>query len=102
MRHACRSRLDPGAAPGTWGAAEVVLSGRFPPVPLQPVTLEGRIVRLEPLRREHHAALCAVGLDPELWRWPAGHVDTPEDMRDYIEDALARQAAGSALPFADL
>lgn len=67
---------------------------------LEPVTLEGRLVRLEPLRRDHHAALSYVGLDPELWRWPAGHVDTPEDMRDYIESALARQAAGSALPFA--
>ncbi len=66
---------------------------------LEPVTLEGRLVRLEPLRRDHHAALCAVGLDPELWRWTAGHAETPEGMRDYIERALSRQADGSALPF---
>jgi N-acetyltransferase len=71
-------------------------------VPLEPVTLEGRLVRLEPLRRDHHAALCAAGLDPELWRWTAGHVDTAEEMRAYIERALARQAEGSVLPFATL
>jgi RimJ/RimL family protein N-acetyltransferase len=64
------------------------------------VTLEGRLVRLEPLRRDHHAALCAVGLDPELWRWTGGHVDTADDMRAYIERALERQAQGTVLPFA--
>ena len=69
---------------------------------LEPVILEGRLVRLEPLRRDHHAALCAVGLDPEIWRWPAGHVDTPEEMRTYIERALERQAQGTALPFATI
>ncbi|HEX5136930.1 MAG TPA: GNAT family N-acetyltransferase [Planctomycetota bacterium] len=67
---------------------------------LEPVTLEGRLVRLEPLRRDHHAAFCAVGLDPDLWRWTAGHVDDAEGMRAYIERALARQAEGSVLPFA--
>jgi len=69
-------------------------------VRLDPVTLEGRLVRLEPLRRDHHAALCAVGLDPELWRWPAGHVENADEMRDYIEEALERQAGGTVLPFA--
>jgi RimJ/RimL family protein N-acetyltransferase len=67
---------------------------------LEPLVLEGRLVRLEPLRRDHHAALCAVGLDPEIWRWTAGHVDNAEEMRAYIDRALARQAEGSVLPFA--
>ena len=57
---------------------------------LEPVTLEGRVVRLEPLRRDHHAALCSAGLDPELWRWTAGHVDSAEEMRAYIDRALAQ------------
>jgi RimJ/RimL family protein N-acetyltransferase len=69
-------------------------------VRLEPVTLEGRVVRLEPLRRDHHAALCSAGLDPELWRWTAGHVDSAEEMHAYIDRALARQAEGTALPFA--
>jgi len=64
------------------------------------VTLEGRYVRLEPLSLEHHADLCAVGLDEELWRWIPTQVRTPADMRAYIELALRTQAESSALPFA--
>ncbi len=67
---------------------------------VEPVTLEGRYVRLEPLSLDHHAALSAVGLDPELWHWTTSTVRTPEDMRAYIEEALSGQAGGQALPFA--
>lgn len=69
---------------------------------VQPVTLEGRYVRLEPLAIGHHADLCAVGLDEELWRWIPTSVRTPEDMRAYIDIALRAQAEGSALPFATM
>jgi N-acetyltransferase len=64
-----------------------------------PVTLRGKHVRLEPLSLEHHAALTEVGLDPEIWRWTTVHVRTPDELRKYIEDALALQAKGEALPF---
>jgi RimJ/RimL family protein N-acetyltransferase len=67
---------------------------------LAPVTLEGRSVRLEPLTSSHHAALCEVGLDPELWRLIPYRVSTEDEMRDYIDSALAAQAAGTAIPFA--
>jgi RimJ/RimL family protein N-acetyltransferase len=67
---------------------------------LHPVTLAGRHVRLEPLAQTHHAALCAVGLDPELWDLIPYRVATPEDMAAYIQSALDAQAAGTALPFA--
>jgi RimJ/RimL family protein N-acetyltransferase len=66
---------------------------------LEPIILKGRLVRLEPPRTDHHEALYAVGLDPELWRWTGGHVDSADEMRAHIERALARQAAGSVLPF---
>jgi N-acetyltransferase len=66
----------------------------------EPVTLEGRSVRLEPLGASHHAALCEVGLDPELWRLIPYRVSTPDEMRDYIGSALEAQAAGTAIPFA--
>jgi hypothetical protein len=42
---------------------------------VQPVTLEGRDVRLEPLSLAHHADLCEAGLDEELWRWIPGQGD---------------------------
>jgi N-acetyltransferase len=64
------------------------------------LTLEGQHVRLEPLRMEHHARLCEVGLDEDLWRWIPFPVRTPEEMRAYIETALADEAAGVSLPFA--
>lgn len=69
-------------------------------VQLTPVTLEGRIVRLEPLSRDHLDGLLAVGLEPELWRLTMSRGRTPEEMRDYVEQALAEQRAGSAVPFA--
>lgn len=65
-----------------------------------PVTLEGPSLRLEPLSRAHHGALCAVGLDEELWRWIPAPVRTPDEMTAYIAFALAEQARGAALPFA--
>jgi N-acetyltransferase len=67
---------------------------------LTPVTLEGRHVRLEPLAKTHLAALCAIGLDPELWELIPYRVTTPEDMAAYIQTVLDHQSAGSALPFA--
>jgi len=67
---------------------------------IRPVLLEGRLVQLEPLSMDHHAALCAVGFDPELWRWTLNLVETPEQMREYMKAALDAQARGSELPFA--
>lgn len=67
---------------------------------IQPVRLDGRIVRLEPLRAEHHAGLCQAGLDPELWRWTPTQVRTPEDMLAYLNAALDEQRQGRSLPFA--
>ncbi len=34
-----------------------------------PVTLQGRIVRLEPLDERHVADLAMVGKDPDIWRY---------------------------------
>ena len=62
--------------------------------------LEGAQVRLEPLTLEHHAALCEVGLDPELWRWIPYQATTADEMLAYVQNALKDQAAGTALPFA--
>jgi len=72
------------------------------PMEIRPVTLEGRIVRLEPLSLSRHAQLCEAGLDFELWRWTPINVRTPEDMRAFIEKALEEQAKGTSLPFATI
>jgi len=67
---------------------------------VEPVTLEGRHVRLEPLQRGHLAGLAAVGLDSELWRWIPTQVRSTEEMAAYIETALEEQERGVSLPFA--
>ena len=67
---------------------------------LEPVTLEGRRVRLEPLALTHLDALCAAGLHPALWQWTTSVVRDPDDMRDYVRTALRAQTDGTALPFA--
>lgn len=66
---------------------------------LEPVTLEGSSVRLEPMSLEHHVGLTAVGLDPEIWRRAIAPIGTPEEMRSYMETALQLQREGTALPF---
>jgi len=67
---------------------------------LEPVTLHGTHVRLEPLSLAHVPALAGVGLDPELWRWIPSGVASADEMRAYVEQALDEQRRGVALPFA--
>jgi N-acetyltransferase len=69
---------------------------------IEPVTLEGRHVRLEPLTSDHLPGLIEVGLDPTLWRWTVSQVETPADMRDYVETALSRASTGDEVPFATI
>jgi DNA gyrase/topoisomerase IV subunit B len=63
---------------------------------LQPVTLAGTHVRLEPLSRMHAEALWEVARDPELWRWTSVAIETRAALDDYIAVALADRVAGRA------
>lgn len=65
-----------------------------------PVTLEGRLVRLEPLAAHHLAGLTEVGLDPSIWKWNHRVMKSPSDMRRYVEEAISERASGQSLPFA--
>lgn len=67
---------------------------------VEPMTLEGRQVRLEPLALDHLDALCEVGLDPDLWQFVPKQVRTREDMREYVEIALDERRRGVSMPFA--
>jgi RimJ/RimL family protein N-acetyltransferase len=66
---------------------------------VEPVTLEGEFVRLEPMRVDHLPALVKVGMDESIWQWTANVVKTPTDLERYVRAALADQAKGTALPF---
>jgi RimJ/RimL family protein N-acetyltransferase len=65
--------------------------------------LEGKIVVLEPLAREHEDALFEAANHPDIWRWmDANAVATRETFHDYVEQALANADAGIEAPFATL
>ena len=67
---------------------------------MQPVTLEGRGIRLEPLNDRHHDALetaAADGTLSELW---FTSVPEPGGMKIYIATALKGQQDGHMLPWA--
>ena len=67
---------------------------------VQPVVLDGRHVRLEPLTPDHARALVAAASGPrDTYGFTTVPFDEPS-MRRYIEAALGDQAAGRALPFA--
>jgi RimJ/RimL family protein N-acetyltransferase len=68
---------------------------------VEPVVLQGQRVRLEPLTGEHAPDLFQVAQDEEIWRFmPAPTPRRVEDVRAWIDNALARQARGEMLPFA--
>lgn len=64
-------------------------------------TLEGRIVRLEPLAARHADDLFAASRDPRVWRrLPIVQPRDREEWRAWLADALARVEAGLDLAFA--
>ena len=67
---------------------------------IQPVVLEGRIVRLEPLRRDHLDGLAEVAFDPTLWQFTLARPVDRGGLEAWLETALANAQAGSEMPFA--
>ena len=69
-------------------------------IKVQPVTLEGHGIRLEPLQYEHEGGLAAAAADGKLWELWVTFVPEPDQTHAYIVDALAGQEAGHMLPWA--
>jgi len=67
---------------------------------VEPVTLEGNHVRLEPLSLDHLDALTEVALDPELWKFTTVNIRNRDELRAYIEEALQLSKAGTVIAFA--
>lgn len=67
---------------------------------LDPVTLEGRHVRLEPLAMAHVLPLLAAAGGPRETFFYTTVPSDEEAMRRYVEGLLRAQASGAALPFA--
>lgn len=67
---------------------------------VEPRTLHGEYIRLEPLSAARHLEeLQEVGSDPSLFRWFAASYATPEQMQVFVQDALSACEDGSSLPF---
>jgi RimJ/RimL family protein N-acetyltransferase len=67
---------------------------------IRPVVLEGRIVRLEPLRRDHLDGLAEVAFDPALWRFTLARPVDRADLEAWLETALDNAEEGAEMPFA--
>ena len=66
---------------------------------VEPVVLGGEVVRLEPMAMVHLDGLWEAGRDESLWRLIPTNVASIDDMRKYMETALADRDRGVALPF---
>lgn len=75
---------------------------RPPPMVVEPVTLDGRLVRLEPLSLRHLDDLCESGLGGDVFGWYIDPVEDRRGMRAWIETALRNAETGAELPFATI
>jgi len=84
--------MSQAAAPPNMGALNIVL----------PLTLEGAVVRLEPLRRDHAELFWAVAQDAldEIFRWIPYSMKTREDFQRLVDKAFAEQERGESVVFA--
>jgi N-acetyltransferase len=66
-----------------------------------PITLEGSVVRLEPLRPQHAAILWEAGKDhaEEIFKWIPYRMKSLEDIQAAVDKALAEQDRGGSVPF---
>jgi RimJ/RimL family protein N-acetyltransferase len=68
---------------------------------VKPVTLEGRVVRLEPLNEKHLPDLFEAAQDDEIWLYmPIARPQTLADVQKWYEATIKGQRDGIFLPFA--
>ncbi|HEY7736875.1 MAG TPA: GNAT family N-acetyltransferase [Candidatus Limnocylindrales bacterium] len=65
---------------------------------LEPVTLEGDVVRLEPMMLDHVDGLTAV-VDPSVFTWMLVAPTDRDGVRAYVDAALANRDAGLEVPW---
>ena len=67
----------------------------------QPLTLQGKVVRLDPLTQEHAPAMLDAANDESIWQFFAVPAPTTvEEAGHWIEGRLSDAAAGIRVPFA--
>ena len=67
---------------------------------VEPVTLVGEHVRLEPMTEAHIPGLARIGVGQPFWHFMLyGDMETEDDIRDWVDDILERALQGTDLPF---
>jgi RimJ/RimL family protein N-acetyltransferase len=66
---------------------------------VEPVTLEGAHVRLEPMREEHADGLVSAGCGKGIFRFFPFSLESEEAMRGYAKAGAAAIGSGTTLPF---
>jgi len=67
---------------------------------VEPVILQGKHVRLEPLTEDHIPWLTEIGAGQTFWDFMLyGNINTEDDMRGWVRDIIARGEKGTDLPF---
>lgn len=62
-------------------------------------TLEGTSVKLVPMKREHAEPLYEAGCDPAVWTYMQARMQSPEQMRAIVDEAVAAAERGEELPY---
>lgn len=65
---------------------------------IEPITLSGRFIRMEPLSADHRAGLQAAAAHPEIWAWTWPGAD-PEAVSTWVDGSRAAAEARRELPF---
>src|ERR1700687_6304616 len=67
-----------------------------------PFTLEGSVVRLEPLRRDHADLFWEAAKEnlDDVFRWIPYPMKTPEDFHRLVDKAMTEQQRGESVVFA--
>ena len=66
---------------------------------VNPITLRGKFVTLEPMSTDYLDELCEIGLEPSIWQWSPESITTKESMASYVDAALSEQLNGISVPF---
>lgn len=66
---------------------------------IKPFSLEGKSVKLAPMKLEHLSELYEAASDETLWLWTTNVINSREDMLRYVETALGESARGVSVPF---
>jgi RimJ/RimL family protein N-acetyltransferase len=67
---------------------------------IEPVTLVGKHVRLEPMTEAHVPGLAQIGVGQPFWDFMVyGRMETADDMRGWVREILSRAEKGTDLPF---